>query len=76
MRKQMKNARMRRRIECFEPSGPVAAMIDNATRGKGYGAKSKLYEQAIVEFLGAKYPKLRERWQVLHEEANGKAVSA
>lgn len=68
-------ARQNRR-ECFRPSGPVAMMIDNETRGKGFGAKTELFERALVELLGERYPKLRARWQVLREEAEGKAVAA
>ena len=65
-----------RRIHSFEPCGPVAAMIANETRGKGRGAKSALYEVAVVALDGRKYPKSLARWQVLNEEANGKVVAA
>lgn len=78
MKRTMRNGlpKQYRRIESFRPCGPVAAMIDNETRGRGFGAKTALYERALVELLGAKYPKLKARWLVLHEEANGKAVAA
>lgn len=59
----------RRTIVSFEPSGPVAAMLQNETRGKRRGTRTKLVERAIVELLRNKYPKLAERFDVLAEEA-------
>ncbi len=65
-----------RRVETFEPSGPVACMIDNELRGKSRGAKAQLMERALATLLGAKYPKLLERWQVLQDEQNRKVLAA
>ncbi len=36
-------------------------MIFNELRGKGRGAKTRLMEKALLNLLGAKYPKLAER---------------
>ena len=58
-----------RRIETFEPCGPIAQMIDNETKNKARGAKTRLLQEAIADKLGPKYPKLLERFRVLIEES-------
>lgn len=58
-----------RRLEGFDPCGPVAAMIDIETRKKPRGSKTKLFENAIAEHLRRKYPKLYKRFQILRDEA-------
>ncbi len=65
----------KRRVVSFEPSGPVAAMIENETRHGTYGAQTRLMEEALMALLGAKYPKCRARWEALREE-QGKPVAA
>lgn len=57
-----------RRIETFEPCGPVAQMIDNATRNKPRGWKTRLFQDCIAEVLGRTQPKLAEKYAVLREE--------
>ncbi len=57
-----------RRIETFEPCGPIAQMIDNAGRGKARGWKTRFYEDCIAEMVGRKQPKLLEKYKVLREE--------
>ena len=61
--------RVKRWVVSFEPCGPVASMIENETRGKGWGSQSRLMEAAIVKLLGRKYPKLRSRFEMLQQEA-------
>lgn len=58
----------RREIISFEPCGPVRAMLANELRRSARGAQTALMERAVVSLLGDKYPKLRERFQVLQEE--------
>lgn len=65
----MKRETTKRNIQTFEPCGPVSLMIQNELRGKSRGAKTKLMERALVNLLGAKYPKLAERFEILNEEA-------
>lgn len=60
--------KQQRRIEAFEPSGPIASMIDNETRKKPRGGKTRLFENAVAEFLRHKYPKLYRRFLVLKDE--------
>lgn len=64
----MNTSAKKRRIEGFEPCGPIAAIIDNETRGKGHGAKTRMFEQAILLAYGPKYPKLSARYKILREE--------
>ncbi len=73
MMRSMSNGRpkAKTRVVTFKPCGPVSAMLDNHTRGKGWGAMSRVLEAAIVEHLGPRYPKLRTRFNVLRDEANG-----
>ena len=65
-----------RRIETFEPCGPIAAMIDNETRNKPRGAKVTLFEMALANFLGPKYPKQLQRFQALREAETENEVAA
>lgn len=64
-----KNHVVTRNMESFEPCGPVREMIRNELRGKGRGAKTRLFEDCIVQTLKPKYPKLAERFRILREEA-------
>ena len=58
----------KRNIISFEPSGPVASMMAIALRGKLRGSKTELLEDAIVNLLRAKFPKLADRHDVLRAE--------
>jgi len=68
------NGDNKRRIITFEPSGPVASMLDCELRSKPRGARTALLERAIVALLGAKYPKLRRRFDVLADESARRAA--
>ena len=57
-----------RRIETFEPCGPIAQMIDNAARGKSRGWKTRFFQDAIANMVGQRQPKLMEKYQTLREE--------
>lgn len=57
-----------RRIETFEPCGPIAQMIDNAARGKGRGWKTRFFQDCIAEVAGRQQGKLLEKYKVLREE--------
>lgn len=46
-------------------------MIDNETREMGFGGKTRFMEMAVAAFVGSKYPKLLNRYKILHEEKNG-----
>lgn len=59
----------RRKIITFEPSGPVASILEAALRGKSRGARTKLIESAIVEQHRKQFPKLAARYDVLREES-------
>jgi hypothetical protein len=54
---------VRRSIYSFEASGPIGSMIHIETRGKGRGAKTRLFEQALAELLRDKYPKLYAKFR-------------
>lgn len=64
-----------RRIETFEPCGPIAAMIDNETRNKPRGAKVTLFENALAQLLGSKYPKQLQRFQTLRDAQEGEVAA-
>lgn len=64
-------ARVKRNIMTFEPSGPIAAMMECELRGAGYGARTRLIETALAALLGCKYPKFLERFNILHDELHG-----
>ena len=66
----------KRGVKTWEPCGPVSAMLACELRGKGRGAQTRLLDEAVARLLGPKYPKLFDRFQVLRDEANGKAVAA
>ena len=59
-----------RNIVCFEPCGPVAAMLELEVKNKIRGTRTKLLEAAVAEHLGKRYPKLMARYLVLLEETN------
>ena len=64
----MPDKKKKRHLEVFEPCGPIRAMIENELRGKSRGAKVRLFEDALAQYLGPRYPKLQERFQILCEE--------
>jgi hypothetical protein len=55
----------KRRLESFEPCGPIASMIHNATRKKSRGAKTRLFEDALYSLLKGRFPRLAKRYQAL-----------
>jgi hypothetical protein len=57
----------KRNIIGFEPCGPIAEMVQHELRS-GIN-KTDLMENCIAKALGAKYPKLAERFRILREEA-------
>jgi hypothetical protein len=73
--KMKHEAKPKRSIQTFEPCGPVLEMLvlemNNRTRGRKNkrGEKVKMFEDIIVAQLGGKYPKLRERFELLRKEA-------
>lgn len=66
MKRITNNRRPRRKLIGFEPSGPVAEMVQFELRS-GL-TKTRLMEDCIVKALGAKYPKLACRYWILREE--------
>lgn len=68
-------AKKARPILTFEASGPVRAMIESELKRlhrpgtkPPHGSLKRVIELSIIEALGAKYPKLADRWKVLKEE--------
>lgn len=52
----------------FRPMGPVREMINLAVRKQGYGARTRVMEDAIAEMFKMRFPKLYSRYEVLKEE--------
>lgn len=50
----------------FEPSGPISSMIVNEMRS--HTNRTMVLEDCIAKALGAKYPKLLEKFKILREE--------
>lgn len=63
-----KQQKPKRNIVCFEPCGPVAAMLANAAKGKTRGAKTRFIQTAIAEACKASQPKLYETFKTLLTE--------
>lgn len=65
MRQKKSSSNDKRRIYGWEPSGPIVSMLQAATKGKSRGARSRIIEDALAQYLGPRFPKLMDRYQTM-----------